>query len=418
MTAALRILHVTPYYEEAWAYGGIPRVASRLARGLARRGHEVTVCTTDACDVSSRLSARSSEGAGGGGVPVRVFPNLSNRVAYHLQLYTPRGMAAWLRSAAGDFDVAHLHGCHHLPGALAARELARVGVPYLVQPNGTAPRRERRRLAKWAFDHTFERGLLPRAARVLAVSKAEKRDLLGLGVPAARVHLLPNPLDLGELEPRQPRGWLRERWALGHGPVVLYLGMLTPRKGVDVLVEAFSRLAAPDARLVLAGNDRGIGRQLERLVRRRGLAGTVVFTGLLRGAERLAALTGADVVAYPPRHDAFGLVPLEALLCGTPVVVGDDHGCGEVIAAVGGGRRVPPGDAAGLAAALADLLAAPAAWRQRAQAAAGVIARRFATDVVCAGLDELYREVIAAADDTTGSASESRRLRGAPHPAS
>src|SRR6266481_4992845 len=51
----LRILHVTPYFTDAWAYGGIPRLATSLARGLARRGHHVTVCTTDARDASSRL---------------------------------------------------------------------------------------------------------------------------------------------------------------------------------------------------------------------------------------------------------------------------------------------------------------------------------------------------------------------------
>ena len=54
----MRLLHITPYYEDAWAYGGIPRVVSALAKGLVGRGHEVTVCTTDACDRASRLATR------------------------------------------------------------------------------------------------------------------------------------------------------------------------------------------------------------------------------------------------------------------------------------------------------------------------------------------------------------------------
>src|SRR5262245_3442314 len=118
---ALRVLHVAPYYEDAWAYGGIPRVVSALARGLVRQGHHVTVCTTDVRDASSRLDA--ADAGDRGGVEVRVFPNLSNTLAYRLQLYTPRGLRRYLRRGAQGFDLAHLHGCHNLPGAIAASEL-------------------------------------------------------------------------------------------------------------------------------------------------------------------------------------------------------------------------------------------------------------------------------------------------------
>ncbi len=94
--AALRILHVVPYYEHAWAYGGIPRLATTMTRALARRGHVVTVCTTDVCDAHSRtpLARESSHD-----VDVRVFRNLSNRLAYHLQFFTPIGLGAYLRTA-------------------------------------------------------------------------------------------------------------------------------------------------------------------------------------------------------------------------------------------------------------------------------------------------------------------------------
>src|SRR4051812_46661537 len=72
--ALVRILHVTPYFADAWAYGGIPRLAHSLARGLARRGHEVTVCTTDACDDASRLAPPFSRMSDG--VAVLIFPNV------------------------------------------------------------------------------------------------------------------------------------------------------------------------------------------------------------------------------------------------------------------------------------------------------------------------------------------------------
>ena len=113
---SLRILHVTPYYTDAWAYGGIPRLATSLVNGLARRGHQVTVCTTDARDNSTRLpsAARSRTPEG---VEVRIFRNVSNALAYRLQFFVPLGLDRYLRRHAKSFDVAHLHACRNVPGA-------------------------------------------------------------------------------------------------------------------------------------------------------------------------------------------------------------------------------------------------------------------------------------------------------------
>jgi glycosyltransferase involved in cell wall biosynthesis len=405
--AALRVLHVTPYYGEAWAYGGIPRVVTALARGLANGGHRVVVATTDAGDADARLPATAT--TSDAGVEVRGFRNLSNRAAYRWQWFQPRGLGRFLRQllreTAPGVDIAHLHGCHHLPGAIAARELRRAGVPYVLTPNGTGPRIERRRAAKWVFDHTLGRAVLPGAALVTAVSEAERRQLLAMGVPAGKLRLLPNPLDLDELATPPARGAFRARWGLGGAPVVLYLGMLTPRKGVDVLIEAFAHAQLPGARLVIAGNDRGVGAALRRRAHELNVNGATTFTGLLRGDERLAALTDADVVVYPSRDEAFGLVPLESLLCGTPVVVSDDHGCGEVIAAVGGGLRVPPGDAAALAAALREVLGNAERWRREAAAVAGRVRERFGADVVCARLEQIYAEAVATIRERVAAAT-------------
>jgi len=92
----LRILHVVPYYDQAWAYGGIPRLVTTMTRALARRGHHVTVCTTDARD--ERTRARQVDNTHG--VDVRMFRNVSNSLAYHLQFFTPVGLRKYMRHAA------------------------------------------------------------------------------------------------------------------------------------------------------------------------------------------------------------------------------------------------------------------------------------------------------------------------------
>jgi glycosyltransferase involved in cell wall biosynthesis len=352
------------------------------------------MCTTDACDESTRVPSGERQVDG---VEWRVFPNLSNRLAYRLQLFLPLGLGNYLRRHAGSFDVAHLHACRNMPGALAAHHLRRAGVPYVLAPNGTAPRIERRLLAKHAFDVMAGRRILSGAARVIAVSDAERRQLSDLGVSCGAIRVIPNPVDLDELTLPVTPGNFRRRFALPSGPLVLFLGKLTPRKRLDVLTRGFARLRRSDASLVIAGNDMGAGVEARSLVRVLGLERRTFFTGLLRAEQRLEALADADVLVYPSQHEIFGLVPLEALLSGTPVIVADDSGCGEVVCATGGGQVVPLGDAGALARAIEGVLKDPSAWRAAAVAAAVRVRAAYGDSVVCSQIEELYRELVARA---------------------
>jgi glycosyltransferase involved in cell wall biosynthesis len=387
---SLRILHVTPYFGDAWAYGGIPRLAAALTSGLARRGHEVTVCTTDAGDRQRRLPAavRSS-----GGVDVRVFPNRSNRLAYDLQFFTPAGLRRYLTERRRHFDIAHIHGHRHLLEVTGARWCRRWGIPYVSAPNGTAARIERRQELKRLWDHVWGRTDLAGAAAVVAVSEAERRQLVASGVAPGRIRVVPNAIDLDEFQRPPAHG----RWRTKVGSpetLVVFLGKLTPRKRLDVAIAAFARLPRLDARLVLAGNDMGAGRAARRQVRAANLGGRTVFTGLLTGADRLDLLADADVVVYPSADEIFGLVPLEALLCGTPVVVADDSGCGEVISRLAGGQVVPLGDAGALTAAIERVLRSPIEWRQRAAEGGRMARALYGAPVVAEQIDGLYRELL------------------------
>lgn len=397
---SLKVLHVTPYFEDAWAYGGIPRVVADQSAGLSLEGVVVTVATTDAAGADFRLGRSDSSAwfhphapISREGVEVRVFPNFSNRLAYGLQLYLPFGLGAFLRRSATDFDVAHLHGCHNFPGVVAARHFHRAGVPYVVQPNGTAPLIERRILAKRIFDGLFARKLLPDASAVVAVTEVERTQLVAVGIEPAKVEVIGNPID-GGLQPKADGGrTFRSRHGLGPGPVVMYLGQLSPRKRVDLLVRAFGALSVPDSRLVVVGSDMGCRAELERLVEDGGFGDRVLFTGVIEGPERFDALAAADVVVYPSKDEIFGLVPLEALLCGTPVVVSDDCGCGEVVGYTGGGLVVPYGKVESLAAAIEGILLDGEAWSVEVERAQAVVKARFDRVVVCRALEALYQKL-------------------------
>jgi glycosyltransferase involved in cell wall biosynthesis len=373
-----------------------------MARSLAARGHRVTICTTDVCDADHRLAAPDGASRFGAWRPVRpsdritvrVFPNISNRLAYHQQVFAPIGMRRFLREHARSFDVAHLHACRNLPGVLAARSLRRAGVPYVLAPNGTAPLIERRRLAKQIFDVALGNAVTRHAHRVLAVTEAERRQLHGVGVADDRISVVGNPIDLDEFSTPPAAGAFKARHGLT-GPLVVYLGKITPRKRVHTLVRAFAQLPSATATLVVAGNDMGAEGSARAAADAAGVTGRTRFVGLLRGAGRLELLADADVVVYPSEHEIFGLVPLEALLVGTPVVVSDDSGCGEVVGQLGGGLVVP-GREAELARAIESVLDRQPEWRCAARTAGREVRARFSAEAIGERLEELYGEVVRA----------------------
>jgi glycosyltransferase involved in cell wall biosynthesis len=238
--------------------------------------------------------------------------------------------------------------------------------------------------------------MLTGAARFIAVSDAERRQLEALTHAPGAVRVVPNPIDLDEFRRPIERGRFRRRFLLGDGPIVLFLGKLTPRKRVDVLMRAV-RTLPPEVRLVVAGNDMGAGAALRALARELGIADRTLFTGLLEGTERLESLADADVVAYASEDEIFGLVAIEALLAGTPVVVADDSGCGEVVRHVGGGELVPVGDAAALAGALTSALAKRSHSCRVSTEVAARIRSLYGGDAVCVQLVRVYADVVRAA---------------------
>jgi glycosyltransferase involved in cell wall biosynthesis len=387
----VRILHVSPSFHPAWAYGGIPRCAYEVSRALVAQGDAVTVWTTDALDAGSRC-ATAEETVDG--IFVRRFRNLHNGLAYHRQLYLPLGIlkAPWRDLA--EFDIVHIHSHRHLLEALVGAAALRRRIPYVFTGNGTVPPIERYVLIKRVLDLLGADDILAHAAACLAVSEAEIPHYLRVGVPEQRIRVIPNGVRLEEFRHLPPRGAFRRAFGLGDGPLVVFVGKITPRKGVDVLLRALARLPA-DVRLVVAGNFMMPEAPIRAIVEELHLVDRVLFPGLLLGEYRNAAYVDADVVAYPSTDEIFGLVAAEALMCGAPVVVGDDSGCGEVVRAAGGGRTVPYGDAAALAIALQALLDDPAERARCAATGRRYVEEHFGWDRIAAQTRELYQEVLA-----------------------
>jgi glycosyltransferase involved in cell wall biosynthesis len=383
----VHVLQVTPYFPPTWAYGGIPRIVDGLSRALVEAGHRVSVLTTDALDEDGRVAL--PEDRDHHGVRVLTVPNVSNRVAYRHQLFLPRGVKAALARLGDDVDVIHLHGHRHLLNNAAVRWARERNIPYVLTANGTLLRHERKVGVKWLWDQIVAGEIPEKAARLIAVSAADVARHRAAGIDADRIERIPNGLDLGEFEATPPRGQFRAVHGLGDGPIVTYLGRVSPRKGVEHLVRAFSDGALSPASLVIAGNDMGA----MSTAKAEPHGSDVRFVGLVQGGDRLALLADTDVLVYPSADEVFGLVPFEGLLCGAPVVVADDCGCGELIAEAGAGLLVRYGDVEGLRARIRTLIDDRAAASAMVARGRRYVSEQLGFKTVAARHLDVYRQV-------------------------
>lgn len=386
----MRVLHVAPSFYPSWAYGGIPRCAYEVCRQLVRLNLEVHVWTTDVDDATHRLSEST---AVVDGITIHRFANLSNWLAYHRQLYLPRHLWGHAQQHVSAFDLVHLHSHRHLLQLLVAGPARRAGVPYVFTGNGTVPVIERYGLVKRLTDALGARSFLQRAAACIAVANVERQHYLSAGVDADRIAVIPNGIRVDEFVELPARGAFRRQYQLGDGPLVLFVGKITPRKGVDVLLRALAQLPQ-DVRLVVAGNFMMPAEPIYRLARDFGVHDRVRFVGLLSGSDKLAAYVDADVVAYPAVDEIFGLVPFESLMCGTPVVVCDDSGCGEWVGAARGGLLVRYGEAGALASAMRRLLNDPSLRRDCVTYGRLYIEQNLGWDRIAEQTLALYRRVL------------------------
>jgi len=164
-------------------------------------------------------------------------------------------------------------------------------------------------------------------AALIHVDTEGERDLVSRQGFKAPIIVVPYGVRTSEFAHLPPRGTFRERYPqLGDRSLIVFLGRIYPGKGLEYLVPAMAHVATPGAgaMLVAVGPDaQGFRGRLEQMARECGVQERVLFTGLLTGMDRVAALVDADLFALPSDHENFGVSVIEALAAGTPVIVSD-----------------------------------------------------------------------------------------------
>jgi glycosyltransferase involved in cell wall biosynthesis len=355
----MRVLHVIPGLSAR--QGGPPAALTASCVALQQRGVETAIFTTDLAGPASsarvdRLVATDLP-RGAENVDVRIFSaRRPLRFAYAPGLYEA------LRREAHLYDLMHVHGLYLYPTLAAFRAARKQALPYVVSPRGTLDPalRHRSRRLKAINDLLWQRRMLDEAA-VLHYTTSEEAALAGdlrFRAPAA---IVPNGFDCSEFQLPGDAAGFRDRHLEGfRGQIVLSLGRISHKKGIDILIRALPAIAErlPDVRLVIAGpDDEGLMSQLCALASAEGVQHLVVFTGMLRENERLAAFAAASAWALPSKTENFGNVVVEAMAAGVPVVISPEVNLASEIAPARAGlvrERIPERFAEAITSLLED----------------------------------------------------------------
>ena len=352
--------------------GGMNVYVREVSRELGRMGVSVDVFTRSQ-DPSIQRVVRLGERA-------RVIhlaagaeaPMARERVYDHMDEFV-EGVEAWRIAEAIDYDLIHAH--YWLSGVAALTLKRRWSVPVLQMFHTLA--RLKNRVARSAAELEplvrveEETRIVSDADRIVAANVVERAELLrDYGAHASRIATIPCGVDTDLFTPGD-RAEARRRLGLDDRPVLLWVGRIAPIKGLDTLLDTVARLreAGRDMRLLVVGGEadeptNGHETSLRRRIAALGLGEPVRFVGPQPQSVLPLYYAAADVTVLPSYYESFGMVALEAMACGSPVIASRVGGLVTTVRDGVTGFLVPDGDVEALAERIETLVGDPELrWR-------------------------------------------------------
>ena len=299
-----------------------------------------------------------------------------------------------LKENLKQFDMVHLHEFRTLQNAAAYKYLTKYKIPYILSAHGSVLRLMGKEFLKMLFDKSIGFKILKSAKRVIAVSNIEVEQYIKMGVERDRISLIPNGINISEFENADKvKGNFRRAYKLSDKKILLFIGRLNAIKGIDFLLNTFAILTKDikDTILVIAGPDDGYKNEIERRINLLNINDKVLLIDGLYGEDKIAAMTDADIFIYPSRHEIFGIAPLEALICGTPVIVTENCGCADFLREANGGIVVKYQDISGLLDSIQNILDKKEEAKKLASNGMELVQRQFNWNEITKDMIKLYK---------------------------
>ncbi|WP_263785013.1 glycosyltransferase [Salinibacter grassmerensis] len=337
----MKLLFITPFYKPAHVYGGPTRSIPGLCEGLAQRGCEVEVMTTNA-NGEDKLNVETGQPIDQDGVPVTYFDQSTIRD----QFFWSSDLRDACRRRVEEFDYVYVYGIWNYPAIAAGAACREKNVPYIISPRTGLmewPLQQgwlRKKAYLWLFGYQYLEG----AWAIHYTTEVEKRESeqLKFDVPG---FVVPNCMDFSEFDQLPDAGYFRKRYGISEdAPLLLFLSRIEPRKGLELSFRAFARVRSnvPNAHFIVAGpGEEEYVQQLQELTVELGIGEATTFTGFVDAAERLEALVDANMFILTSYTENFAMAAVEAMASQTPVLLSEEVGVAKNADAVRAGISVP-----------------------------------------------------------------------------
>ncbi|GMA51131.1 hypothetical protein GCM10025857_24880 [Alicyclobacillus contaminans] len=387
--------------------GGLARHVYDLTRHLVHLGWEVHVVTTE---IGEYPAYEQVEGVHVHRVHV-LQPDGGEFIHWVFQLNLAMVEACQRLVASGlQFDLMHAHDwlvCHTAKALKALYRWPLVATIHATEHG----RNQGIHTDVQRYIHHLEWTLTYEAARVIVCSAAMQREVEQVfRLPGDKIHVLPNGVDPRMLRPPS----VRAASAAEHPRTILYVGRLVREKGVHLLIQAAPLIvsAYPDVQFRIAGQGPMMD-ELKQLAQQLQVQDHVQFLGYVSDEVRNDLLAKAYAAVFPSLYEPFGIVALEAMAAGTPVVVSDVGGLGDVVDHGRTGLTVLPGNPQSIADQVMQLLRNPA-WAQALAEAARERVKQYDWEVIAQETADIYRQLCG---EENGPQSHQTMVQPAPTPA-
>lgn len=396
----------------AWEYppkiiGGLARHAAYLSRALVADGHRVVVLTQDDPE---QPSFEMDEGVEVHRLPVdgpppRDFIGWVKRLNFQMI-----ERAIHLFTSGRRFDVVHAHDWlaayagKTIKHALAIPLIATVHATEYGRNNGLHNDLQR-------YIGNCEWWLTYEAWRVICCSHFMEDELRRVfQTPADKIRIVPNGIEPPRSSADPDDAAFRARFAQPDESVVFFLGRLVHEKGVHVLLDAVPRILErqPNTRFVIAGEG-PLRSDLEALAHALGIASRVVFYGYADDDDRDRFLRTSQVAVFPSLYEPFGIVALEAMAAGTPVIVSRTGGFAEIVRHGTNGLHAEPNNAESLANSVVALLVADGLAEKLRREALREVRERYSWASIAAQTGVVYEDVLREYTQSRWDAAIARR---------
>lgn len=385
----MKILFVSPYIGST--YGGISKIVIDLVEELSQLNLDVDLVTTNANN-NAPLNVSCNVWISQSNYRIQYFSSWNRN-----DLILSPSLMQWLLNNVKNYQLVHTYAVF-MPMMLLTHWVCQFyKIPYIMTPQGM--------LEPWALSykawkkryyHLFlDKPTLQRASAIQCMTSIEEKQIQELGINSPTV-IIPNGIHPKELETvSSPEEFYKQFPTTRNKDLILFMGRIDPKKGLDLLAPAFARVHGqfPQTHLVVAGPDSiGFLPQAQRYFAEAGCSHAVTFTGMLTGTLKSAALAAASCYVAPSYSEGFSMSVLEGMASGLPCVI--TTGCNFPEAATAQAAQVVSPDADAIAEALIQCLSQPEWSKEMGCRARELIFQSYTWEKIANRLFQVYQSIL------------------------